>query len=605
MQQQDAEGLANKEASYPLLLAARRGDVAEINKLIAAGQKVNQADRFGTTALHLAAMYDHLDAVNLLLQKGAKVNATTYEENYGFEYTALDLAVHYGSNLKVIDALVHKGATSEHLYDLMLDLFDTVLETNFTQNYTQFDLALSKVELLALNIPEAKVIDDGYESIPTSLLAQVYSTEGIAEPKYFQRIAATADLLLKHDTEGLAHKYVLAKDLLHAFPSEHTYAFIAGEDVLVIEAQGHFSRYSINCAHEALAAFSETLKHGDTKEYQQLAKNYIDETMFASFDAYNLAKQAVFENVTYTFETAVKTAQMAWLHETSENLFQDYMAGKTILLPTGWIGHAIDIIIDKNHDLLMIANSGERHDSVPEGLNAYHLNFDLTANDIYDILTNENRMDLEFKSFYDWGLTEYPEFSFSIPNQEYGNCAWYSQTIAEQALLFLDLKKSVSQDCALTLSETWFEQLNDYQQTKILKDYLAAPTLEVEAMGDILVSYHNRLKTPAEIERAHLILDIMSEPENKNDFATYCKQHQKDFSKELKNLIKTYGFKVKGDFDKEALSLDDVLDNESNNLFDCEEKAMIAQVESHEDREVLVVTPMLAETELQPVQFII
>lgn len=566
--------LQNASSSSALLQAVRIGDLNEVKRLLAQGQKVNQTDLFGTTALHLAAMYDHLDIIELLVQKGAKLNSTTYQEYYDYAYTPLDLAVKYGANIETVNLLVNKGGASNHLNDLVFDLFDTILETSFKQDYSAFDLALNKIETLALNISEAKVVDDGYEAIPITILAQVYNSEGISDPQYFQRMLQTTQLLLEKDADGLTNKYILAKNVLHAFPSDYVYAFSVGDSFLVVEAEGHFTRYTVACAHAALSDFTDTLvQHVDAKAYQSLSKIYHNEPILASIDAYTAAMKSTFANVTYAFETAAKTVQMGWQHEVSENLYQDYLAGKTILLPTGWMGHAIDIIIDKTYDLLMVANSGDRNENLPGGLNAYHLNFDLTVDDIYSILTNDDKMNLEFKSFYDWGLTEYPEFSFSIADQEYGNCAWYSQTIAEQALIFLDLKKSVvSNDCAIDLSEKWFDDLNDFQQTKILKDYLADPALEVDAMGDILVNYHYRLKNPGEIERAHMILDAMQTPENKADFAAYCKDHQLDFSKELKSLIKTYGFKVKGDFDfgtgtDDVLTLDDVLGDQEELLF--------------------------------------
>src|SRR2546423_15294266 len=59
----------------PLLIASRNGDAAMIDALVAAGSDANNATTNGTTALMLAAAAGKVDAVKLLLAKGANVNA--------------------------------------------------------------------------------------------------------------------------------------------------------------------------------------------------------------------------------------------------------------------------------------------------------------------------------------------------------------------------------------------------------------------------------------------------------------------------------------------------------------------------------------------------
>ena len=55
-------------AEVPLHAAAARGDVAEIQRLLQAGADINEADADGDTAIHLAAMNGHHQAVQLLVQ---------------------------------------------------------------------------------------------------------------------------------------------------------------------------------------------------------------------------------------------------------------------------------------------------------------------------------------------------------------------------------------------------------------------------------------------------------------------------------------------------------------------------------------------------------
>ena len=60
-----------------LFAAAKSGNVAQINSLLAQGAQVNAKNGSGETALHAAAALGRAGAVGLLLQKGANPNAKT------------------------------------------------------------------------------------------------------------------------------------------------------------------------------------------------------------------------------------------------------------------------------------------------------------------------------------------------------------------------------------------------------------------------------------------------------------------------------------------------------------------------------------------------
>ena len=102
----EPEGLAPKWTflGTPLHWAARTGakDVAEL--LLVKGAEVNARDDRGNTALHLAALYNRDEFAQLLVTKGADADVANTDGK-----TPLDLAVERGHNA-IVDILKKEGA---------------------------------------------------------------------------------------------------------------------------------------------------------------------------------------------------------------------------------------------------------------------------------------------------------------------------------------------------------------------------------------------------------------------------------------------------------------------------------------------------------------
>nr|AGG82491.1 vapyrin [Datisca glomerata] len=90
-----------------LCVAARKGDVRTIHRLIEHGAAINGQDQHGWTALHRAAFKGSLDVARALIEKGIDVNATDEDG-----YTALHCGAEVG-NKDMIELLVKKGADVE------------------------------------------------------------------------------------------------------------------------------------------------------------------------------------------------------------------------------------------------------------------------------------------------------------------------------------------------------------------------------------------------------------------------------------------------------------------------------------------------------------
>ncbi|KAK7336282.1 hypothetical protein VNO77_16818 [Canavalia gladiata] len=90
-----------------LCVAARKGEVRSIQRLIESGAVINGRDQHGWTALHRACFKGRIDAVRALLEKGIDMDAKDEEG-----YTALHCGVESG-HADVTEVLVKKGVDVE------------------------------------------------------------------------------------------------------------------------------------------------------------------------------------------------------------------------------------------------------------------------------------------------------------------------------------------------------------------------------------------------------------------------------------------------------------------------------------------------------------
>ncbi|KAJ4841516.1 hypothetical protein Tsubulata_012670 [Turnera subulata] len=90
-----------------LCIAARKGEVRTVNRLIENGAPINDRDQHGWTALHRAAFKGKIEVVRILIDKGIDIDAKDEDG-----YTALHCAVESG-HADVIELLVKNGADVE------------------------------------------------------------------------------------------------------------------------------------------------------------------------------------------------------------------------------------------------------------------------------------------------------------------------------------------------------------------------------------------------------------------------------------------------------------------------------------------------------------
>ena len=92
--------------AQPLHFAAADGDVGSVNLLLDRGAKINAATQDGWTALHFACLRGDEGLVELLLDRGAEVSMTTTAG-----MSALSIATSEGDR-DIVELLLDRGASA-------------------------------------------------------------------------------------------------------------------------------------------------------------------------------------------------------------------------------------------------------------------------------------------------------------------------------------------------------------------------------------------------------------------------------------------------------------------------------------------------------------
>lgn len=107
----ERKDIAEKQLLTRLMIAAADGDIAEVKRLIDAGENTNSQGRSGETALMFAVKNNHLPVVQLLIERGAHLFTKTQLGN-----TALDLAKKK-PNVEIVKILTDAMETSNEIIE--------------------------------------------------------------------------------------------------------------------------------------------------------------------------------------------------------------------------------------------------------------------------------------------------------------------------------------------------------------------------------------------------------------------------------------------------------------------------------------------------------
>ncbi len=486
---------------YPIHVAARDGDCDAIIALVNQGYDVNAVDKRNISPLHVAALFGQNEAVETLLSLNANIDAKGYEDHTPLHFALLkghyevaNTLVLNGAEPGKQDQLGNNGFTllveklPELLYNASDDSdLDAAKTLQAVFELTENMITLSK-EPLYFNIV-SEVNEDLYLTpIPLAMILQVM-TSNASTNEYANQLIKLTHLAEIGETSNVG--YVQAKDLLHQFPTGELYSIALNDakDIWML-SEGHFGVSTSALAANSINAFIES----------------------DSFDNTDPLKADIFSSLLEIYNNAKEFSLYSSTQETADKAISLYHDGVTLLLPSGWDGHFIDIILSKDQLVYGVANSGERYRgespdyvSDPAGINFYRLYEPdgISQQFIYNILNNSDRTFLEFENAYEYGVFDRIE-EISRDDQQFGNCGWESHRNAVEGLIFIELlNRNISSSEAKVIAADYYQEWDNFHGNFVIDTYLNGDQLlPLEALFDIFNQIHLK-DNYTEVDHAH------------------------------------------------------------------------------------------------------
>lgn len=520
--------MATHQKTDEFFLAVSQGDYEKVNSLIGLYGKnlLNSQDELGSSALHLAVMRGHINITQLLLsQKEINPNLQAYKHpQQSNTFSPLDIAIKYNQPIEMVALLLQNGVVTAHPTDLLMLLIDNAFSTDdmlFKQE------TIDILNLLIQKFPAIAYVDGKPLS---SILYQLGAY--VDKPEAKVSIQKVIDILIEQDLNDYAEKFILAKNFTHAFPSANVYSTINMYSKDLVNAEGHFTVFTIKSFFDSQSDYLHIL-NGQGVGQKESALFNMDIANYSQF------KKNVLSEVNASFYVAHKALPNAGLYDVSQLLYSLYDEGYTLLLPTGWHRHAIDIILDKSLGLYIVANAGDRYPKLPSGVKAYENHSPISAEDIYKIINNQDQFNLEYGQYYELALQKNSAFSQSFPDQDYGNCALNSLLLANWSLTYINVYKHTNDPkISKKITDLWHQDIVEHHKTLSLKNYLSQPYFKDDKpLYDALIKYEVKLDHPEKYEQTRLILNYLTSPQHVAGFKHFYKKHQADFSSDLKQFI--------------------------------------------------------------------
>lgn len=549
---------------YPLHVAAALGDIATLKQLLKSGVSIELRDDLNLTPLHVAAISGQAEAVSFLISKGANVFAV---DGYKLKLNALDLSILEG-RAKVVEVLIKEGHMLDkadnfdlaYVYNLAFDTMralalygndETHLYGNFNDSVDTFVAIVNSRNFALLEFPdtENKRNPNQITGVPASILMEIVASLVKTKASYEKLMSEIAKI---NAYDSSYQTYLEAKAIFHVLPIKGEYDLIYrkpnGSPYLSkITAEGHWGSFTTPLVYTMLETYMQT--HLNTKSLTFIKK--------------------AFEHLLCIYEKSCLYSKESGIFSHAQEAYTDYLKGEMVLLPTGWNGHFVNVILDPIHEYFIVANCGMRFHTLASGANIYkmHNPSNLDAHLIYAILNNTEQIDLELFFKYQLALDKID--ILWQPAQIHGNCAWQSHEPAVEALLYLHfLNENLTPTDAKVQAHDFYVQWDTYQTFTQLQQYFEGePKLGIQAIKNMLFDNHPSLFidkyskeyvpiNPTEYEQAKFIVSVLTQEYYKKDVYYVFSELYQVARMELRQLFKNAGFAIKS---SERLELEEVL----------------------------------------------
>lgn len=471
--------------SYPLHVAAALGEVACLERLLPFefNDDIDSRDDLNLTPLQIAAVLGHVEVIKFLISKGANVLA---HDGYDQDFSALTLAVWQGHG-EIVNILVEEQKRTglldpkEVLVPLLCNLenlFFLIQEADV--NPKPFEDALDILVIL-INSQKLALLDFQDHDFDYDLFSEpvLISLEALAQyaptKEVYNQVLAEISEINKHDP--CYQTYLDAKLLLHVFPINEPCC-----NIIYQTSQGEECIYPIN-PEGFMVCFTTPFVSKEIDCYMNSLQVSASQDLLA------------FSDLSQIYHQAILFSREQGIFENSQLAYDLYQQGQTLLLATGWDGHAVNVILDPLHQYFIVANCGARYKHFVSGAHIYKMYNpqNLTAQFIFDILNNEDQVDLELTYKYKLALDEVDVLDH--PEQQYGNCAYYSNKPTIEALLYIHfLNEGWDNSTAKLLAQEHYLDWERYETLHCLTTYFDHnPKLDINTVVDILVDYHPSL----------------------------------------------------------------------------------------------------------------
>jgi ankyrin repeat protein len=472
--------------------AALNGDLELVKKLVKQGMDFDAKDDIGRTPLSYAAQGGKTEIVAWLLKKGADVNTVSQDGK-----TPLLWAVSTG-NLKTVEALLEKGANpniavadgskntplhyavmhpSPEIAKLLLNHGAAIDAVNSKgQQAIHYSILNSTTDCLSLLIKDkANVNAQDSETLTPLCWAEALAKEPFvrllldkkANPDLVteQGIALNvssrenADAIYPDATKTLAHECMKRREMGLSFGIKgKSQVSLAADPKPELIVESYSKAGGSQMVTNSMQAFSIN---------KSIAKNDPDKELFE--EAWGNALTVMQGFPTKDFDRLSEEAQ--------SEIIQDYLKkleeGKTIVIPTGWRGHAVYMVFKKTQEGLLFVNCnrGIREDPAEGGITIYKVeNSDqLNADTLRRLLTANDRSFTE--SFLRVGATKLEHLG--LKDQKARTCSFTSAKTAVFANLYLFFKeKGMSDKAAFDSARKCHRSWIQFARTKAIQEML-------------------------------------------------------------------------------------------------------------------------------------